>query len=232
MFIELELPSCVPILAGPWSIDSVLRVSVDKHLQAWVEERVRKVANLAKHEVFVAIPVIRTGLEHGPLQKGWIGDGVSSFFCRVYDSGTGQQAVIRASRHAILAAGVSGRLYQELINLAIEKMLYPAFEQELKRRVSPKHIFGATEAETFAFIEGLARYSIPTENSVYMQRRFAALAVFFAVFQIGGGFLALEQTDFWFGISKWWAWTLTIVITATLGFVVHLTLMKLIARWR
>lgn len=130
-----------------------------------------------------SIPILIAGLDTSrDATSDIIGDGVTSFHFRLYDASASAQAIVRVSRHLVMVAGAGGRVVQEVVNLAYEKLLYDS---------SPTI---STDA-VFAFLDGLARYTIPTENSVFLQREFARLALFLATVQVIVGVWAVIATQ-------------------------------------
>lgn len=92
----------------------------------------------------------------------WIADGVTSFHLRFYDSSRRSAGFVRATRHAILCAGVSGVLLQDIVNLIFQRLLY---RDVIRAR------------EIFEFLDSLAAYTVPTELNVYVQEALMRLTV-------------------------------------------------------
>ncbi len=154
-------------------LDDAIRYSVSAPLRESVYATLASVlAPIPDSDKMKMIPLLVSDLESGGRRsEGWIGDGATSFHFRMYDASEQRQALVRVSRHIIVVAGAGGRVLQEIANLVYEKMLYAQ---------------GAdiSNDAVFAFLDGLARYTVPTENSVFLQREFARLGVLLASVQV------------------------------------------------
>jgi|GEM_PF-4979291 len=155
------------------TLDSLIRRSVDHDNVRKVTDLIKRVVKLPSTADVQVIPFLSLDFKADHRSReNWISDGATSFNLRLFDSVKGRQAVIRASRHIIVLLGGSGRLRQEITNLIFEKILY--------RSASNK----VADDQVFHFMEGLARYAIPTENNIYLQREFARLGVILGSFQV------------------------------------------------
>lgn len=154
-------------------LDSAIRYSVDSDLRRRVVAFIRDIIEPCPNsEAMRMMPILISDFVTRPGRTAdWIGDGATSFHFRMYDASRGHQALVRVSRHIIVVAGAGGRLVQEVVNLVYEKILYK----------SPKSV---SDESVFAFLDGLARYTVPTENSIFLQREFARLGVFLASVQV------------------------------------------------
>ena len=155
------------------SLDSAIRYAVDADLRRRVAIFLRDtIEPCPDSDAMRMVPVLTTDFTvRASRSTHWIGDGATSFHFRMYDASRGHQALVRVSRHIIVVAGAGGRLLQEIINLVYEKILYQS--------AGP-----VPDESVFAFLDGLARYTVPTENSIFLQREFARLGVFLASVQI------------------------------------------------
>jgi hypothetical protein len=161
-------------------LDDAIRYSVSVSLrEAVYATLVSMLAPAPGKDGMKLIPILVSDLESRRREKeGWIGDGATSFHFRMYDASEQRQALVRVSRHVILVAGAGGRMLQEVVNLAYEKILY-----------TPGAVI--SNDSVFAFLDGLARYTVPTENSVFLQREFARLGVLLATVQVLVGIWAV-----------------------------------------
>jgi hypothetical protein len=161
-------------------LDDAIRYSVSISLREATYKTLASVlAPIPKRDEVKLIPILVSDLESPKREsQGWIGDGATSFSFRMYDASEERQALVRVSRHLIIVAGAGGRVLQEVVNLAYEKMLYTPGTSISKDAV-------------FAFLDGLARYTVPTENSVFLQREFARLGMLLATVQVVVGVWAV-----------------------------------------
>ncbi|MGC1649017.1 MAG: hypothetical protein WA741_24615 [Candidatus Sulfotelmatobacter sp.] len=161
-------------------LDDAIRHSVSSALREAMYTTLASVlVPIPKRDEMKLIPILVSDLEsRGRESEGWIGDGATSFHFRMYDASEERQALVRVSRHLIIVAGAGGRVLQEVVNLAYEKMLYAPDAS-------------ISNDAVFAFLDGLARYTVPTENTVFLQREFARLGVLLATVQIVVGIWAV-----------------------------------------
>jgi hypothetical protein len=154
-------------------LDNAIRYSVSTSLREATYTTLASVlVPIPKRDDIKLIPILVSDFESpGRGSEGWIGDGATSFSFRMYDASEERQALVRVSRHLIVVAGAGGRVLQEVVNLVYEKMLYTPGASISKDSV-------------FAFLDGLARYTVPTENSVFLQREFARLGMLLATVQV------------------------------------------------
>ena len=161
-------------------LDNAIRYSVSSSLREATHTTLANVlVPIPKKDEIKLIPILVSDFK-SPWREGegWIGDGATSFSFRMYDASEERQALVRVSRHLIIVAGAGGRVLQEVVNLVYEKMLYTSGTSISKDAV-------------FAFLDGLARYTVPTENSVFLQREFARLGMLLATVQIVVGVWAV-----------------------------------------
>ncbi len=98
----------------------------------------------------------------------WMGDRVSTYTHRVYDSHTRKVGYIRVSRFTVACVGLSVELLQDVFNVIYERVLYPARgEQELPT--------GGLIERNFA--SGLAEQITPVEVGIFTSRSSAKIAV-------------------------------------------------------
>ena len=161
-------------------LDNAIRYSVSTSLREAVYTTLASLlAPIPSRDEIKLIPILVSDLaSRGRETEGWISDGATSFHFRMYDASEQRQALVRVSRHLILVAGAGGRVLQEVVNLVYEKILYPSGSSI------------STEA-VFTFLDGLARYTVPTENSVFLQREFARLGILLATVQVLVGIWAV-----------------------------------------
>ena len=100
------------------------------------------------------------------VKQPWLSDGTTSFYMRVFDHTKGKVGFIRASRHLVMGIGIGPRLKQEVVNLVYEKFLYHS-------KIKGEHVFD--------FLEGLARYTLPTEINLFVQEVTSRLTLFLTV---------------------------------------------------
>ena len=164
------------------TLDSLIRRSVDHDNVRKVTDLIKRVVKLPSTADVQVIPFLSLDfkVDHRS-RENWISDGATSFNLRLFDSVKGRQAVIRASRHIIVLLGGSGRLRQEITNLIFEKILYRSASNKILYRSASNKV---ADDQVFHFMEGLARYAIPTENNIYLQREFARLGVILGSFQV------------------------------------------------
>lgn len=160
-----ESPSGTFDEAIRWAVSSDLRAAVNKILT----ETLTPPPSPAELRM---IPVLIGDLGKRPAERvHWISEGTTSFHFRMYDASIERQALVRVSRHIIVIAGAGARIRQEVVNLVYEKILYKSDGQ-------------IDDELVFSFLDGLARYTIPTENSIFLQREFGRLALFLATVQV------------------------------------------------
>ncbi len=97
----------------------------------------------------------------------WIDDGVTTFFYRIFDSTLRRIGYIRISRHLVICYGLSDPIIREVINLVYEKFLYRMPDV---RQIAAEQVFD--------LLDGLNRYTVPTELNVFLQDMGIRLAVY------------------------------------------------------
>lgn len=104
----------------------------------------------------------------------WLGDGVSSFRYRIFDSRAGRVGYVRVSRFGTACLGLGYPIVQDVINMVYERVLYPA-------RTGPPLLHGSAER---AIAEGLSTFTAPTEMNIYMQKITLSIAVYALMFAV------------------------------------------------
>lgn len=94
----------------------------------------------------------------------WIGDGVTTFALRAFDSRSNKLGIIRVSRHLTATYDLSRDLVADVIGLIYEKILYGSYP--------------TGSAEVFALLDALSAYVLPAELNLYLHRIAVRLAVF------------------------------------------------------
>lgn len=94
----------------------------------------------------------------------WVGDGLTTFALRAFDSRRNRSGVIRISRHLTICYGLTDELTTDVNNLIYEKILYGGWP------TSADDIFGLMDA--------LGKYVLPTELSLYTHRIASKLATY------------------------------------------------------
>ncbi len=120
-----------------------------------------------------------------PHDPSWLGDGVTSYRYRVFDSQAGKVGYVRVSRFGTACIGLGYPIVQDVINLVYERVLYPA-------RTGSSPIHGSAEK---AIAEGLSTFTAPTELNIYMQRLTLNLAVYALMFAIFFGMAQILTPD-------------------------------------
>jgi len=95
--------------------------------------------------------------------SGWIDDGMTTFFTRVYDSYSSSFGYFRVSRHLSMSFNISDQLNQDFINIIYENFLYKD---------------AIVKEDVFEIFDSLSRYVLPTEVNLYIQKIFYFLAIF------------------------------------------------------
>ncbi|CDO06904.1 hypothetical protein [Mycolicibacterium cosmeticum] len=104
----------------------------------------------------------------------WLGDGVTSFRYRIFDSRSGRIGYARVSRFGTACLGLGYPIVQDIINMVYERVLYPA-------RTGSHPLHGSAER---AIAEGLSSFTAPTEMNIYMQKITLNIAVYALAFAI------------------------------------------------
>lgn len=97
----------------------------------------------------------------------WVGDGMTTFALRAFDSRNNTAGIIRVSRHMTISYGLAPDLVADLNNLIFEKILYGGWPTSSK--------------EVFDLLDALGSYVLPTEVSLYTHRIASKLAAFAVV---------------------------------------------------
>jgi hypothetical protein len=97
----------------------------------------------------------------------WVGDGMTTFALRAFDSRNNTAGIIRVSRHMTISYGLAPDLVADLNNLIFEKILYGGWPTSAK--------------EVFELLDALGSYVLPTEVSLYTHRIASKLAAFAVV---------------------------------------------------
>lgn len=174
LIAEISVPPEVRNEKSSLRLDSSIRWAVDSSAADTIWGAVLQLIPSLNVELTTSIPMLLA--DYKPKRHElvrWQSDGATTFMLRMYDSVIGRQAVVRVSRHLVAVLGGSGRLRQEVVNLIYEKVLY-----------SDPGTGGVAKESVFAFIDGLSRYTVPTENNVFLQREFARLGLLIGWLQI------------------------------------------------
>lgn len=164
--VELQLPK------GLRDLDTAIRWVVSEQVQIDIATIVRTVTAVDRvPSRMMPLMIADLRLKHRRRQD-WMSDGTTSFYFRLYDSVSRHQAIVRTSRHLVILAGASARLRQEILNLIFERILYSKSGMQV------------SDEDVFAFLEGLANYTVPTETSIFLQREFANLGIWLALVQV------------------------------------------------
>ena len=99
----------------------------------------------------------------------WLDEGITTFLYRVFDSKTNRVGYVRVSRHQILCAGLSDHIVQDVVNLTYEKFLYK-MEEKGEESLSVEDVQ--------SFLDGLSKYTIPTELNVSMSQLNIKMLIF------------------------------------------------------
>lgn len=154
--------------------------------------RVQELLPLEDELKYTLLPFVFTDQVEFDEQNDWIGDGITSFNYRIYDSDTERAGVVRISRHMLVCAGLSDAVLQDVVNLTYEKLLNV-----------PKAI---EHADVFNFVDGLSRYTLPSELNIYIQKAVLRAAIFTAVITLSVSLIStmvsLGPTDGWGALLK------------------------------
>lgn len=97
----------------------------------------------------------------------FIGEPVTSFNYRVFNSDTGKLGVIRISRHILVCCGLNNYLLQESINSCYENLL-----------IENRDIISD---DVFRFMDSIEKFSISSEENIYLQELSIKVAVFLSL---------------------------------------------------
>jgi len=102
----------------------------------------------------------------------WLDNGVTTFFYRIFDSSALQISYLRVSRHLVVCYGLSDNVIYDLVNLVYEKFLY-----------TPR-LGDVSTDDVFNLLDGLNRYTVPTELNLFLQDVGLRLAIYLTIVAI------------------------------------------------
>lgn len=102
----------------------------------------------------------------------WVDDGITTFYYRIFDSSANRAGFIRVSKWLTISYGLGDNIVRELLNLVYEKIIY-----SMRKRGSCEVILGDDE---FALLDGLARYTVPTELNLFLQGLAIKVSIYIA----------------------------------------------------
>lgn len=139
-------------------------------------------------------------VEHTPTElrglsvPNWLDDGVTTYYYRIFDSSKACAGFIRISKWVTISYGLSDAINRELVNLVYEKVLH-----SMRRRSSQGAVMGVDD---FSLLDGLARFTVPTELSLFLQGLAIKASAFIAT--LGIILLLVDKITAHFLLSIWY----------------------------
>jgi hypothetical protein len=109
-------------------------------------------------------------------EVGWLDDGVTTHYYRIFDSYNNKIGFIRISKWLTISYGLNDNINRELVNLIYEKILHG-----MRKRGESDVSMGEDE---ISLLDGLSRFTVPTELNLFVQGLALRVAVFLTIIGI------------------------------------------------
>lgn len=159
-------------------LDRTLNIAIhERNLMSQIVKEIKQLISVEDIRSYLVVncgDITKHRRKKESLAPDWIGDGLTTFYLRAFDSRKTKSGIIRVSRHLTILYGLTDDLVIDVKNLIYEKILY-----------SNQH---ATSKEVFDLLSALGNYVLPTEVSLYTHRvasKLAAFAVIVSVMYVG-----------------------------------------------